>query len=316
MRKSRFFRLSEYLQQRYGQRVFKVSVHTGLSCPNRDGRLSDRGCTFCLDQTLHPLDFDPDRSVTQQLDAGMRYITQRYGANRFIAYFQDYCATYGDPKQLQALYEPALHNDAIVGLAVSTRPDCLPDTILDLLARIAKRKDLWVEIGLQIADDALLADINRHHTVDDFANAVRTCHACGLRVCAHVIIGLPGADAATERQTAALLASLGVWGVKLHAFFVPQHTVMAERFAAGDLSLLSQQDHVTRVVDFLERLPSQVVVHRVAADAPRRLTIAPKWTINKLRVYDAVVDALQTRQTWQGRCCEPTHGNIATHAEI
>ena len=296
-----FRRLSQYLYERHGERVFKVSVHGDFNCPNRDGTTGWDGCAFCSKEAVDPLGYEPGRSVSDQLRAGMSYVHQRHGTRRFIAYYQDYSATYAPVERLAALYEPALRTEEVVGLAVSTRPDCLPAPVLALLGAVSSCKDLWVELGLQIAHDGLLASINRGHTVADFARAVAVCHAHGLPVCAHVIIGLPGASRRIERQTADLLAELGIWGVKLHAFHVLRGTVMAERHAAGELRLLEREEHADRVVEFLERMPPEVVVHRVTAESPRRCTVAPTWTVNKMRAYDAVLDAFSRGETWQGR---------------
>jgi radical SAM protein (TIGR01212 family) len=296
-----FRRLSGYLRERYGERVFKVSLHCGFSCPNRDGTVATGGCTYCSRLALEPVGFEPVQSVTQQLEAGMAYIRKRHGAERFIAYYQDSSATYADPKRLAILYQPGLEIPEVVALAVSTRPDCLPPDVLDLLQSLGRRKDLWVEIGLQIADDQTLRSLNRGHTVSSFEAAVQACHQRGLDVCAHVILGLPDASPAMELQTASLLAELGIWGVKIHAFHVIRGTEMGERFAARPIPLLSLEQYTSRVVDFVERLPPELVIHRVTGEAPPRLTIAPKWTTNKLAVFDAVLAAFKNRGTWQGR---------------
>lgn len=301
-----FRRLSQYLRQRYGERVFKVSVHGGFDCPNRDGTVGQGGCSFCSKEALDPLGYEAGRSVTEQLSAGMDYVRKRHEARRFIAYYQDYSATYAPVERLAALYDPALRNEDVVGLAVSTRPDCLPGPVLALLCATAARKDLWVELGLQIADDDLLASINRGHRVIDFVRVVKVCHQRGLTVCVHVIIGLPGASPEVEQKTADLLADLGIWGVKLHAFHVLRGTPMAARFGAGEVAPLGCAEHAERVVGFLERLPAEVVVHRVTAESPKRYTLAPEWTVNKMRALDAVLDAFARRDTWQGRLLGPT----------
>jgi len=300
-----FRRLSGYLAARYGERVYKVSLHAGFTCPNRDGTVGSGGCTFCYQPAIEPVGHLPGQPIAQQLQRGMEYIRHRHGARRFIAYFQDYSATYAPAARLAALYRPALDSAPVVGLAISTRPDCLSTAILDLLCNVAASKDLWVELGLQIAADQLLRRLNRGHTVADFARAATACQARGLPVCAHVIIGLPGASAQMERETAALLADLGIWGVKLHAFHVVEGTVMARHFARGEIELLTREQYARRVVEFVERLPAEMVIHRLTAEAPRRLTVAPRWTINKMAVFDEVVATFAQRATWQGRLATP-----------
>jgi len=298
-----FVRLSAWLKARFGQRVYKVSLRGGFTCPNRDGTRGTGGCAFCAGEALEPVGYADTQPVAEQLARGMDYIRRRHGAERFIAYFQDYSATYAPLAELRRRYAPALAPPAVVGLAVGTRPDCVPPATLDLLAGYAEDPDreVWLELGLQLADDDVLEALGRGHCVTDFTDAVRACHARGLRVCAHVIVGLPDVPEALEHRTAELLAELGVWGVKIHAFHVIRGTPLAARHQAGALSLLSREAYVKRAIGLLERLPPDTVVHRITGEAPRRLTVAPQWTINKMAVYDAVVDGLQAAGTWQGR---------------
>ncbi len=298
-----FHRLSAWLKGRFGERVYKVSLRGGFTCPNRDGTRGEDGCTFCNGDALEPVGYEEHQSILEQLIRGMDYIRQRHGARKFIAYFQDYSATYAPVDQLRALYAPVLEHHAVVGLAAGTRPDCVPESVLRLFAEFAQERPLevWLELGLQLADDGVLADLGRGHTVRDFVNAVKACHAHGLRVCAHVIVGLPDVPSALERDTADLLADLGVWGVKIHAFHVVAGTALAQEYEAGHLTVLDRDAYVDRVVDLLERLPPETVVHRVTGEAPKRVTLAPTWTTNKMAVYDAVVAGLERRRTWQGR---------------
>lgn len=297
----RFTRLSTALRERHGQRVYKISLRGGFTCPNRDGRRGSGGCAFCAGEALEPVGYAVEQSLQEQLSRGIEYIRARHGAERFIAYFQDYTATYAPAERLEAVYRPALERDEVVGLAIGTRPDCLDDEVLALLTRLGEKKDLWIELGLQLADDALLQQMGRGHDLATFTRSVEMLHARGLAVCTHVIIGYPGASAEIEQRTARLLRELGVWGVKLHAFHVLQGTALAQALAAGALSLLTLEQHVVRVARFLEQLPAKTVVHRVTAEAPRRLTLAPTWTINKMQAFDAVLDGLVALDSWQGK---------------
>ncbi len=300
-----FYRLSGWLRERFGERVYKVSLRGGFDCPNRDGSVGVGGCAFCAGEALEPTGYRVGQDITTQLAAGIDYVRERHGARRFIAYFQDYSATYAPLGCLQEIYAPALAAPEVAAVAIGTRPDCLADEALDwLAAEVAPRLELWLELGLQIADDGLLRELGRGHDVACFRHAVEACHRRGLRTCAHVIVGLPGASPELERATIALLAELGVWGVKLHAFHVLRGTRHAATYAEAPLPLLSRERYVERVVDLLERLPPSVVVHRVTGEAPRRLTLAPEWTVNKLAVFDAVVEACERRETFQGRVFE------------
>lgn len=296
----RFNSLNAWLKRRYGEKVYKVSLHAGFTCPNRDGAKARGGCTFCSIEALEPFGYQRRQTIGEQLGAGMEYIRERHGAHKFIAYYQDYTTTYGTAEALREIYRPPLEEESVVGLALATRPDCLGADVLDLLDEMHARKDLWIELGLQIADDSILDAVNRAHTVDDFVRATRALQSRGIPVCAHVIIGLPGATRDTEIRTARLLADLGVWGVKLHALHVMKNTPLADQYAAGDFEVMTLDEHVERVVDFIEHLPETTLIHRVTGEAPRRLTIAPDWTVNKLAVYNAVVNGFRDRDTRQG----------------
>lgn len=297
----RFLRLSTYLHRRYGERIYKISLRGGFTCPNRDGRLGIRGCEFCAGEALEPTGHISGRSIEEQLACGMDYVRRRHGAQRFIAYFQDYTATYAPSQRLDAIYRPALEEAEVVGLAIGTRPDCLDAAVLALLETLSAKKDLWIELGLQLADDGRLESMGRGHDVRAFERGVRALGARGIPVCVHVIIGYPGATREEELRTAELLRELGVWGVKLHAFHVLKGTPLAARLADGELTLLTREQHSERVARFLEELPSTMVVHRVTAEAPRRLTLAPSWTINKMQAFDAVLDHLVAVDSWQGK---------------
>jgi hypothetical protein len=226
----------------------------------------------------------------------MARVGERYGVRRFIAYFQGYSATYGPVERLEHLYREALGVPGVVGLAVSTRPDCLPPAALDLLESLAAGTELWVEVGLQIADDGLLQELGRGHTVACFVDAVQALQVRGLKVCAHIIVGLPGATAEVERRTASLLGSLGVWGVKVHGFHVVRGTEMARRHQAGGLELLDAETYVSRVADVLERLSPPAVVHRLTAESPRGLTLAPHWPVGKHAVRDQIIAEMRRRR--------------------
>ncbi len=300
----RILKLSRWLTARYGERVFKVSLRGGFTCPNRDGSRGTGGCSFCAGDRFVPTGYRTGMDIAAQLDHGLRYLKRRHGAERAIAFFHDYSATYASPDRLQALYAPALAHPAVVGLAVSTRPDCLPDDVLDLLETVAGEKDLWVELGLQIADDDLLAHLGRGHTVEEFRTAAIACTRRGLPLCAHVIVGLPGATAQQEAHTAELLTELGIWGVKIHAFHVIRGTPMERAHRNGEAPTLELAEYVDRVVAFLQRLGPDMVIHRLTGETSRRLTVAPDWSVNKMVAYDAIIAALQERNTRQGALLE------------
>ena len=302
MATDRFHRLSTDLRRSFGAKVFKVSIRAGFTCPNRDGSLGRGGCTFCAGGALQPTGFAVGQSISEQLDRGIAYVRRRHGAKQVIAYYQDYSATYGPVEQLAPLYAPAFARKEVVGLAIGTRPDCLNPEVIKLLSELRTRLPLWIELGLQLADDGVLRSLGRGHGLACFVEAAAQLRAAQIPLCVHVIIGLPGVSQEAELHTAALLASLEIWGLKLHAFHVLEGSTMAEDFRRGTLGrLLNRDEHAARVAAFLAHTPAQTVIHRITAEAPPQLTLAPAWTINKMACFDAVVDHLEQVDSWQGK---------------
>jgi radical SAM protein (TIGR01212 family) len=239
--------------------------------------------------------------VTDQLAQGAAAIAARHKAERFIAYFQSYTNTYDAPQSLERLYREALAFPGVVGLAVATRPDCVNDEVLDLLADLAGETYLWLEFGLESMYDRTLTWANRGHGLAEYLDAVARAKARGLRVCTHLILGFPGESRDEMLATADLFNSLQVDGVKLHNLHVLRSTGLEKLYNAGAIALLSRAQYVSLAVDFLERLDPAVVMHRLFAEAPRSLTVAPEWVVDKRGMHNAMHKELRTRDTWQGR---------------
>jgi uncharacterized protein len=309
--KSRYNSINDLLKQRFGERVFKVTLESGCACPNRDGPLGSGGCTFCQPEALRPSTArEPGRSpapIAAQLAEGIDYIRRRHGAQKVIAYFQNGTNTAAPAAELVPLFHTAIGHPAVVGLAISTRPDCIEEGHLELLQGLAAQTMLWVELGLQSAHDATLVDIRRGHTAAQFALATERLARAGIPVCAHVILGLPGETPEMMRATARFLNDAGVWGVKIHNLHVLAGTAMAERYERGELAIPSLAEYAGWVVDFLEELAPSIVIHRVNGHSPRRLTVAPAWSVNKLAILNAVEAELERRQTWQGKYCREAY---------
>ena len=297
-----------YLRNIYGCRVQKISVDAGLTCPNRDGKLSTAGCIYCNARGSGTGAHAGGLSITEQLLAGKTALSRRYKAKKFIAYFQSFSNTYAPLSTLKALYEEALAVDDVVGLSIGTRPDCIDEKILDLLECYARTHLIWIEYGLQSAHDATLAFIHRGQAVAGFQKAVDAAHARGLKVCAHVILGLPQETRAQMIATARFLADLPVAGVKLHLLYVVRDTPLERLHRAGTYHCLSQAVYVELVCDFLERLPKQVVIQRLTGDPHRAELVAPQWSLRKRETLDIIKTAFEERNTWQGKrlgCSRP-----------
>ncbi len=282
----RYVRFTDHLRQTFACRVHKVCIDAGFTCPNRDGALAVGGCIYCNNVSFSP--GNRRLSVTEQVERGKRFLRQRYGAEQFIAYFQAYTNTYGDVRLLQRLYDEALACEDIVGLSIGTRPDCVPDAVLDMLADYASRTYLWLELGLESGHDQTLAWLNRGHTVAAFDDAVRRAQQRHLRVCAHLILGLPGESPAAMLATVRHVAALRVEAVKLHHLHVVRHTVLEKMYHRGEVTLLSLDAYAALVVDCLEICPPEMIIMRLMGDAPRATLVAPSWSLQN-RPYCSVL---------------------------
>jgi len=300
---NRYNDLNSYLRGRFGCRVQKITVDAGLSCPNRDGAVATGGCIYCNSQGSGTGAHGRGLSIAAQLEAGKAAMARRYRAEKFIAYFQSFSNTYAPVERLQALYEEALGVEGVVGLFIGTRPDCVPEPVLNLLQEMARRCLVWVEYGLQSARDATLAVINRGHDAACFLRALEATHRRGIQVCAHIILGLPGETAADARFTAQTLAAAGVDGVKLHNLYVIKGTRLEALFRSGGYRCLKRQEYVDQVVDVLERLPAHAVIQRLTGDPHPDELAAPSWSRDKAGTLKAIHETLERRDTWQGKLC-------------
>lgn len=295
----RYFSLNKYFQQKLGFKVAKISLDAGLTCPNRDGTLSLGGCIFCDGKGSGSGAGQAGLSLVEQLETGLDRMKGR--ADKFMAYFQSYTNTYAPPEKLKRMWDQALAPDEIIGLAVGTRPDCLPDDVLDILEAYARDYEIWLELGLQSASDRTLALINRGHTADDFSRAMARARGRGIKILAHVILGLPGEGKKEVAATAKFLANLEISGVKIHSLYVPGSTELEVMYQRGDFKCLDQDEFVDLAVNFLELIPKEVVIHRLTGDPDPKTLVAPEWSLNKHRTISLIRNRMSDLNTWQGR---------------
>ncbi len=291
---------SEHLKERFGVRVHKISVDAGFGCPNRGGSRNLPGCLFCDPAGSGAVGIDRRLGVAEQIEAGKEVMTRKYRAGKFLAYFQPFSNTFAPPEELRALYDEALAVPDVIGLAVGTRPDCLDEPILDLLAEYHRRTYFWLELGLQSCHDHTLARLRRGHDYACFLRAYEAAKARDLRVCVHLIIGLPGEGREDLLATVAEMARLKVDGVKLHLLHVLDGTPLGELYRQGAVGVLEQEEYVGLVVDVLERLPAETLIHRLTGDGPRATLLAPLWSLNKWEVLNAIDAELVRRGSVQG----------------
>ena len=291
-----------YLREIFGERVQKISLDAGLGCPNRDGTISAEGCIFCDRRGSgtgawinHHL------TIKEQILRGRSYLQRRYNAKKFIAYFQSFTNTYAPLAHLKMLYDEALDHDDVVGLSVATRPDCVDRNILELLSAYQRNYLVCVEFGLQSAHDRTLERINRGHDVSCFERSVNLANECGLNICAHIILGLPGENRPMMLETARYLSSLPLQAVKIHLLYVVKQTPLADLYDKGKFRSLEQEEYVDLVVDFLELLSPDMVIQRLTGDPVESELVAPVWAKEKSKNLRLIQEALERRDTWQGR---------------
>ena len=300
-RAKRFNSFNRVLRDRFEARVYKIGLRLDFTCPNRDGKVAVGGCIYCNNASHTPENYRPRMSVREQLEQGSVAIKKRHKAEKFIAYFQSYSNTYDSVDRLEKLYREALDFPGIVGLSIATRPDCLGDDVLDLLGELAEQTYLWLEVGLESMHDRTLNWVNRGHGLADYVDAVERAKARRLRICTHLILGFPGESRGEILATTALFNRLAIDGVKLHNLHVIKNTALEKLYELGQVPLFNRDEYVQLVIDFLELLDPNIVVHRLSGETYRAITVAPDWSIDKIGVHNAISKAMAERDTWQGR---------------
>jgi hypothetical protein len=299
MTSKRYTTFTDELRQRFGCRVQRIALDAGLTCPNRDGSLGIGGCSFCGDRGAAAVGVQTELPLAEQLQRSKAYLRQKFRAERFLAYFQAYSNTYATVELLREVYATALADPGLAGLIIGTRPDCLPEPVLDLLAELNEQTYLWLELGMQTMHDQTLAAINRGHDHACFVDAVQRCQARGLRICAHLILGLPGETRQQILASVRELNRLGVDGVKLHHLHVLKDSRLVNDYQQGRLRLLERDEYVQLVCDALELLDPRIVIHRLMGDGRSEL-VAPDWSRRKLEVLNLIDAELVKRDSRQG----------------
>jgi len=295
--------LSDYIHtfgqamlQRYGERVHKIAIDASFTCPNLDGSKGIGGCTFCNNASFSPNGREPE-PVSQQIEAGRQVIRKRTGAQRYIAYFQAYTNTYADIEILRTQYEQALAQPDVIGLAVGTRPDCVPEAVLDLLAGYQDDGyEVWLELGLQSSFDDTLKRVNRGHGFAEYRDTLTAARQRGLPVCTHLIAGLPGEDISHCLTTLDRVLELGVDGLKLHPLHVVKGTQLANEWRRGEYIPLELKDYIETAVEMISMTPPEVIYHRVTGTASEKILLAPDWCSKKWLVINQITSALAARQ--------------------
>ena len=296
----RYYDLKSFWRNRFGSKVYKLQIDAGFTCPNRDGTVSSGGCIYCDGRGSRLRQAGPLPSVSEQIRRGKEYYKTHRNAGKFIAYFQTFTNTYGPTEKLRALYDEALGEDDVVGLSVGTRPDCVPDDVIDLFQDYAKHSHVWLELGLQTIHNRTLQYINRGHLVETYFDAIRRASGKNIHICTHIIVGLPGETREDMLETARVIATLPIHGIKIHLLLALRGTKMGDLYEQGEILLLEKDDYIRVVCDILEILPPEMVIQRLTADGYRDIFLAPRWAINKMEVLNGIDRELEKRNTFQG----------------
>lgn len=313
----RYNQYSAHLKGKFGVKVYKVTLDAGFSCPNRDGGVNitlnpdmclesengkvQRGCIFCDDGGSFSQAHSNLLSIEEQLETGIKALSERFKAKKFMSYFQAYSNTYKPAKELEKIYTSALKHPDVVGLSIGTRPDCVDKEKLKLISEFKDDYYTWIEYGLQSIHDKTLKAINRGHDFDCFLKAYDMAKNVGINVCAHVILGLPGETKEDMLKTAQKLAELKVDGVKIHMLCALEGTKLSQMYEKGEASFMSEEEYINTVCDFLEILPPETTIHRLAGNGLKKNLIAPRWLGKKLDALNKIDRELERRNSWQGK---------------
>ena len=296
----RYYDLKSYWRNTFGCTVYKLQIDAGFTCPNRDGSVAYGGCIYCDGRGSKLRLQGPLPTASRQIQDGKSHYEKIRGAKKYIAYFQTFTNTYGPLSRLKEIYDEALSHEDVIGLSVGTRPDCVPEPVLDLLQDYANHHHVWIEFGLQSIHDRTLLALNRGHTAEQFRDAVRRTAGRGIHLCVHIIAGLPGETRDDVLVTARTLAGLPIQGIKIHSLLALRGTAMGHDYEQGRLTLISREDYIQTVCDILEILPPWIIIQRLTADGYRDIFLGPSWAANKLDVLNGIDRELAHRNSYQG----------------
>ena len=297
----RYYSLDYYLKNTFGEKIYRLSLNAGMTCPNRDGKLDTRGCIFCSAGGSGDFASAPTQSITEQIESAKLRLKNKTRCQKFVAYFQAYTNTYAPVSYLRKIFTEAINHPDIVALSIATRCDCLSEEILDLLEELNQIKPVWIELGLQTMHENTLRFIRSGFTLEQFENAVNALSLHGLSVIVHLILGLPGETKTMMLESLSYVCNLPISGVKLQLLHVLRYTDLADIYEEMPFATFSLEEYCDFIVDCVERIPPDIVIHRLTGDGPRSLLIAPLWSTDKKRVLNTIQKRFVERDTWQGK---------------
>ncbi len=297
----RYHTLNYFLREKFGEKVFKISLDGGFSCPNRDGKIGTGGCVFCSARGSGDFAGHRQFSITEQFNEVKEMMAHKWKSGKYIAYFQAYTNTYAPVEELKRKYEEAISNEGVVALAIATRPDCLEDDVLDLIEEMNRKLYVWVELGLQTSNDKTAKRINRGYTLEVYDDAVSKLRKRNIDTVAHVIFGLPGETHEDMINTIDYVAHSHVQGIKIHLLHLMKNTQLVKEYENGNLKFLSKEEYINLIIEGVSKLPEEMIVHRLTGDAPRNELIGPMWSLKKWEVLNGIDKAFEENNVYQGQ---------------
>ena len=292
-----YYSLNQYMKDTFGCKVYRIAINGGFTCPNRDGSIGTGGCLFCSEGGSGDFAQDPGLSITEQIEKGKERVSAKIQNGKYIAYFQAFTNTYAPVERLRKLYTEALDHPDIVALSIATRPDCLPDDVLDLLKELNQVKPIWVELGLQTIHERTAGYIRRGYPLSVYDKAVEELKKRGIEVITHVILGLPGETKQDMAETVRYVVDGGIKGIKLQLLHVLKGTDLEREYFEGRVKVMSEDEYIALVTDLIKMIPSDIVIHRMAGDGAKKDLIAPLWSADKKHVLNRLKQYLQPFET-------------------
>ncbi len=297
----RYHSLNYFLRNKFNEKIYKISLDGGFTCPNRDGKVAKGGCTFCSARGSGDYAGSRILSINEQFNDRKKMMEKKWKDGKYIAYFQAYTNTYAPVEELRQKYEEAIKQENVVALSIATRPDCLDDDVVDLLEEISKKTYLWVELGLQTINDESARNFNRGYDFKVFEEGIKKLQDRNIEIVVHTIFGLPGETKEDMLKTVDYVAHSGAQGIKFHLLHLMSGTQMVKQYESGELKLLSQEDYIDLICKGIAMIPQDMVVHRLTGDAPRESLIGPMWSLKKWEVLNAIDKALVDNDIYQGK---------------
>ena len=295
-----FNNIDYYLKEEFGEKIFKVSLDGGFTCPNRDGTLSNKGCIFCSENGSGEFAGDRKNSITSQINEQIKFLGKGE-SKKYIAYFQNFTGTYGDINYLKNIYEEAIKHPNVVGLAIATRADCLSEEVLELLKELNNKTHLWIEIGLQTINDKTAELINRGYKTEIFTRKMKELSERNIKVVAHVIVGLPNENKNDILNTIKYISEEKIWGVKIHLLYILKNTELFNYYINSPFEIMGKEAYIDLITEIISKLDKNIVIHRLTGDAPWKELYEPKWSTDKRGILNGINKLLKEKDIFQGK---------------